>query len=221
MTGGVRLKIRALEDQAGRQDRRGHGKPDDSAKSRHGGGGHKAAQAERKRLSFRGPGRCPGLGRGASFASGLICKRRIRSRHKAGRPVRHLGVEQVAAAGYDLDQLALVVAERGTNFADALEQAVLADMDIRPDRLHQLLLADDPPGIGGEQIQHGEGLRAQPDRLAIGTAQFGALLIELEAGEPEHLNPQNPRTVPGSGEYQKNFRKSPPPCQDASAISVA
>ena len=54
---------------------------------------------------------------------------------------RHLGLEQIAASRNDPDHLALVVAERGADFADALEQAVLADMDVRPDGFHQLLLA--------------------------------------------------------------------------------
>jgi len=44
--------------------------------------------------------------------------------------------------------LALVVAERSANLADALEQAVFADMDVRPNRLDQFLLAEHAPGVG-------------------------------------------------------------------------
>ena len=51
-----------------------------------------------------------------------------------------------------------VVAERGADFADALEQPVLADMHVRPDRFHQLLLAQHAAGIGSEQAEHLEGL---------------------------------------------------------------
>ena len=81
---------------------------------------------------------------------------------------RHLGLEQIAASRNDPDHLALVVAKRGADFADALEQAVLADMDVRPDRFHQLLLAQDAAGIPGEQPQYLQGLGPELDRLAIG-----------------------------------------------------
>ena len=89
--------------------------------------------------------------------------------------LRHLGLEQVAASRNDPDHLALVVAERSADFADALKQAVLADMDVRPDGFHQLLLAQDAAGIPGEQPQYLQGLGPELDRLAIGRAQLGAL----------------------------------------------
>jgi hypothetical protein len=101
-------------------------------------------------------------------------------RRGRGRRVGRFGPEQIAAAGNDPDHLALVVAERGADFADALEQAVFADMDVRPDGFHQLLLAKDAAGIGGEQQQHSQCLGSEFDRLAIGPAQLGALGIELE-----------------------------------------
>ena len=73
---------------------------------------------------------------------------------------RHLGLEAIAAAGHQPDHLPSIVAQRGPNLADALEQAVLGDMDVRPDRLDQFLLAEDSSGAGGKQHQHVEGSAA-------------------------------------------------------------
>jgi len=100
-----------------------------------------------------------------------------------------LGLEQVAAPRNDPDQLALVVGQRGADLADALKQAVLADMDVRPDRFHQLLLAQDAAGICGEQPQHLQRLGPKLDRLAVGPAQLGALSIELETRKAQHPSP--------------------------------
>ena len=107
----------------------------------------------------------------------------------------HLGLEQVAATGDHPDHLALVVAERSADFADALKQAVLADMDIRPGGFHQLLLAQDAAGILGEQPQYLQGLGSEPDRPAIGCAQLGAFRIELKTGKAQHV-PSNPQLCP-------------------------
>ena len=116
--------------------------------------------------------------------------------------LHHLGLEQVASAGDHPDHLALVVAERGADFADALKQAVLADMDVRPGGFHQLLLAQDAAGIAGEQPQYLQRLGPQLDDLAIGPAQIGALGIELEirkspAPSPSRRQPSasSPRTA--------------------------
>ena len=106
---------------------------------------------------------------------------------KAARPDRHLPVEQVAAAGNQLDQLALVVAKRGADFADALEKAVVADMDVRPNRVDQVLLAENASGVGHKQLQHVEGFRAQPDRFATGPAEPGAFRVKFKSGETEQL----------------------------------
>jgi hypothetical protein len=54
-------------------------------------------------------------------------------------------------------------------------------------------------------MQHGERLRPQPDCLAIGPPQFGAPLIKLKTGKPEH------RTHPFSGfcaQRTPNIRKT-------------
>jgi hypothetical protein len=64
-------------------------------------------------------------------------------------------------------------------------------MDVRPDRLHQLLLAQHPAAAGREQPQHLEGLGPELDCNAIGRAQLRALLIQLEAGETKQIIPQS------------------------------
>jgi len=59
-------------------------------------------------------------------------------------------------------------------------------MDVRPDRLHQLLLAEGASGVGGKQRQQGEGLRPKLDGFAAGPAQFDTLPIQFKAGKTEH-----------------------------------
>ena len=125
---------------------------------------------------------------------GLADGRNLRRGRDLG--LGHFGLEQVAAARDDPDHLALVVTEGGADFADALEQAVLADMDVRPDGFHQLLLAEDTAGIGGEQPQHLQRLGPQLDRLAIGPAQLGALGIELKTRKAQHPSPSNRQLSP-------------------------
>ena len=87
------------------------------------------------------------------------------------------------------------------DFADALKQAVLADMDVRPDGFHQLPLAQDTAGIAGEQPEYLQGLGPQPDRPAIGGAQLGARRVELKTGKAQHRSPpagNGHNLVPGS-----------------------
>jgi hypothetical protein len=71
-----------------------------------------------------------------------------------------------------------IVPERGANFPDALEQAVFADVNVRPDRRDQFLFAEHAPGIGGEEAQHVEGFGPKLYHFAVRPAQLGALLIE-------------------------------------------
>jgi hypothetical protein len=82
--------------------------------------------------------------------------------------------------------LAPVVAERRSDLADALEQAVVAHMDVRPDRCDQVLLAEGPSGVGGKQRQHLECFRPKLDGFAAGTAQLDALLIQFKTSKAEH-----------------------------------
>jgi hypothetical protein len=98
----------------------------------------------------------------------------------------HFGFEHVAAAGHELDDLALVVAKGGAKFADALKQAVFADVNIRPDGLHQLLLAEDSPRVADKQNQEVKCLGPELDDPAIGPSQLGTLLIEFKTSKTEH-----------------------------------
>ena len=116
--------------------------------------------------------------------------RRICRRRRGVRRVHNLRRQQIAAAGGKLDQLPPLVAERGTQLANALKQAVLADMDVRPDCLHQLLLAQHPASAGREQPQHFEGLGPQLDRQRRRIPELSALLIQLEAGETKQPIPK-------------------------------
>jgi hypothetical protein len=109
-----------------------------------------------------------------------------RSRRRRDGDLGHFGLKQIAAARNDPDHLALVVAERGADFADALEQAVLADMDVRPGGLPSTAACSDAAGIPGEQPQYLQRLGPEPDRPAIGGTQLGALGIELKARKAQH-----------------------------------
>ena len=110
-------------------------------------------------------------------------------------------------------------AEADAQLADALEQAVLADMDIRPDRAHQLLLAQDPPGIGQEHLQHGERFGPQPHSLAVGPAKFRALLVQFEAAKPQRRHcRQSPLT---GAKYQEKPAKSSRPVAVTAQLGVA
>ena len=98
------------------------------------------------------PGRQPASGVSVSVVGGVA---------------RNLGREQIATAGDELDQLTLIVAERGPELPDALKQAVVADMDVRPDRIHQFLLAQHAPGVGRRAARRipsvfGRSLMASP-----------------------------------------------------------
>src|ERR1700754_3320884 len=68
-------------------------------------------------------------------------------------------------------------------------------MDIRPDRVDQVLLAEHAAGIGHEQLEHVEGFRPEPDRFATGSSQPGAFRVELKYSETEHLGLRNPLSL--------------------------
>jgi hypothetical protein len=92
--------------------------------------------------------------------------------------------------------LAPVVAERRSDLADALEQAVVAHMDVRPDRCDQVLLAEGPSGVGGKQRQHLECFRPKLDGFAAGTAQLDALLINSKPAKRSTMpSPALPRAA--------------------------
>lgn len=112
--------------------------------------------------------------------------RQWRLRARVRRIDRDGGREEVALAGNQLDQLALIVAERGPEFPDALKQTVVADMDVRPDHIHDLLLGHHASGVAGQQVQEAERLRSEPDGVAVGTAQLGARQVQFKAGKTQH-----------------------------------
>jgi hypothetical protein len=105
-----------------------------------------------------------------------------------GRLDLDLGIEHIAAAGRQLDDLALAIAQRRSQFTDALKQAVVADVDVGSDRVHQLLLAENPPGVGSKQNQEVESLGPQLDRAEVGVPKLGTLLIEFNTSKPGALN---------------------------------
>ena len=62
-------------------------------------------------------------------------------------------------------------------------------MDVRPDRLHQIPLAENASGTGGEYPQHLEGLGPELDGRAVGRAQFRPLQGELKSENRSTLSP--------------------------------
>lgn len=65
-----------------------------------------------------------------------------------GRLDLDLGIERIAAAGHQLDDLALAIAQRRSQFTDALKQAVVADVDLP--RIH--------PGLAANRIRRSKVL---------------------------------------------------------------
>ena len=100
--------------------------------------------------------------------------------------------EAVAAAGDGLQDGVGVVAERAADFVDALDEAVVGDGRVLPDRLHQLGLGDQPVGVADQVAQRGEGLRAQDDRRAVGVTQG---FVGQIGGEAVHENGGRQRDV--------------------------
>jgi hypothetical protein len=90
-------------------------------------------------------------------------------------------LEQVAAPWHRLDHRMGVVAERATEFVDALHEAVVGDGDARRDRLQEFVLGHHPARVRGEVTQHREDLRTQRDRCAAGIAHDLAPEIDATA----------------------------------------
>ena len=82
-----------------------------------------------------------------------------------------------------------MVAKRDADFPHALKQAVFAHMDIRPERIDDLLLADDASSVLEQKQQKAEGFRPKLDGCAIGISQFNPALIQFETGKTEHRAP--------------------------------
>jgi hypothetical protein len=98
--------------------------------------------------------------------------------------VRHRDIEEIAAARRGLDQALVLVAERTANLADAVRQRLVGDRHAGPDRLHHLVLGDDPAGIFHEIAQHFERLGPQRHRPR-GPLELQPREIQREAFEPE------------------------------------
>jgi hypothetical protein len=60
---------------------------------------------------------------------------------------RYVGRKNITGAGRQLDDLPTVVGKRATDFPDALEEAVLADVNVRPDRFINSCLLRTLPGL--------------------------------------------------------------------------
>ena len=88
------------------------------------------------------------------------CKIRGGIRHQHIAPPRH-GAQPGLA----------VIAQRLTQVAHRLGQAVFGDRDIRPDRIEQFRLGDDPPRMAGQIEQQGKAFGAQMHRLPVAQQQ--------------------------------------------------
>ncbi len=155
-------------ENAGSERRCSDGEPCDDTEFRHRG---REAKLEHR------------LSRRSCFRRTIVFKFRLNRR--SGWLMRDLGLKQITAPGDEPDQQMIVVVKRCANSANALVQAVFADMDVRPDRLHKLLFAHSVSGIGQENAQHGEWLWPEPRHLAVRRAKLGALLVQFEAGKPQ------------------------------------
>jgi hypothetical protein len=81
-----------------------------------------------------------------------------RARHDRGQ--RHRGPirkhDHVATPRHRADEIAAGIAQRTTNFRNALRERIVGDSHARPIDLQQFVLRDDPPCIGREVPQHAE-----------------------------------------------------------------
>src|SRR5690606_41232303 len=101
----------------------------------------------------------------------LRCRSVLRSeilRRRAGGRRPDLGDEPIAAPRHRLDELWLMalVAERAAQHRYRMNQAVVGDDDVVPDRLDELVLADAPISILDQIDERIERPRWQLHRLA-------------------------------------------------------
>ena len=73
-----------------------------------------------------------------------------------------------------------LIAEHATDVADGLHQRILGDHHRSPDALHQLVLADDLPGVLAQNQQNLQRLGAQFGRAAGIVEQFASRQVEHE-----------------------------------------
>src|SRR5580704_1031214 len=107
----------------------------------------------------------------------------------------------ITAAGHRLDHDLRAVADRFTDFADALRQCFIGDNHVGPDRPEKLVLGDQPARIFDQATQDLEALWPQLD-LAIRAPQTSAsdikhITVELEhgAGADDEVNSGNSELI--------------------------
>jgi hypothetical protein len=59
--------------------------------------------------------------------------------------LNHLGSEHVSASRHSFEQLLIAIIKRAAQLQSALDQRIIGNKHVGPDRLHQFLLADQPP----------------------------------------------------------------------------
>ena len=106
---------------------------------------------------------------------------------RLSRPTRclNLQLQYVAAPRHRAHDGLRVVAERTANVDEALGYGVFRDDGARPDRVEQLVAADEPPLVLDQVAQHIVGLR--PDLyFRVVPEQAATVHVERELAEPEN-----------------------------------
>ena len=79
--------------------------------------------------------------------------------------------QHVAAARQCLQGRPAGISQGAPDVADGLDERILRDLAIRPDLIHDFVLADQLPGPCRKQPQHHPGARTQGDDVAAFVAQ--------------------------------------------------
>ncbi len=79
--------------------------------------------------------------------------------------------QHVAAARQSFQGRSACVSQGAPDVADRLDKGILRDLAIRPDLVHDLVLADQLTGPCRKQPQHRPGARTQGDNVAAFVAQ--------------------------------------------------
>ena len=93
--------------------------------------------------------------------------------------------EPIAPPGYRLDQPLTIVGKCPPQFADTLDQHIIRDGNVRPNRSEQILLRHKSAGIFDEETQHGQSLWPQNYFAVVKkqttTLQIQDIAIELQS----------------------------------------
>jgi hypothetical protein len=82
-------------------------------------------------------------------------------------------------------------------------------MNVRPNCIHQFLLAHHPSGVGDEQDQDTQCFRPEFDGFAIRPAQLGPVPIQFKTGKTQHHAlqwPQKPSDAAAKSEVRCGSR---------------